>query len=191
MEDKPINQNPPQKQNTAKMLIGELGIIISLTIILIVGLNFLHVLDLKTLFSTNSVSSKNRFTSNTNPVLSLAQNDLSQPDLAALVTSKSLKYVRAVSEFEAKIESIDTKPGVDATFKTPYVVKLNLILDDNSKMAVSYPKQALDKIRIKDASKKRINFSDLKPGNKINIVTTTGLQQKYPNNFFDVLILVK
>lgn len=191
MDDKTPPTLSPQKHNAIKMLVSELGIILLLTLVIIVGLNFLHVLDLKTLFTTNPIPSKNRLTANTNPILALAQNDPSQPDLAALAGSKSLKSVRASSEFEAKIESVDTKPGVNETFKTPYAVKLNLVLNDNSKMALTYPKEAIDKIRIKDSSKKRIHFADLKPGNKVYIITVTGLQQKYPNNFWDVLILVK
>jgi len=195
-----IPKEPSTTFSFIKTLVIEIGIILILSFLVLLTLNYFKVIDIMALVapqsSTPQVSSSNKAPVATQPkpsgVVARTQNSPVIQGLQLLARNKALHFAQSITEFEGKINSIDVLGGEDSKTKVKYQVKLELSIGTGSATFVAmYPKEAADKIKVLDSNKKALTIKDLKVGDAITIKTNTGTLRQYPDNFNQVEITKK
>lgn len=190
----------PSRFVVIKTFVIEIGIILFLSIVILVVLNFLKVIDIKALFapqpSVSKVSVVNKSPVQKKPgsakKTNNAQNNPDLQNLRLLSKNKALHFAQTISEFEGKIKSIETNGGEDNVTKRKYEVRLELGIGSESATTVFLiPKEAMDKVKILDSKKAELVLQDIKVGNIVIIKTSVGTLRQYPNNFNEVVIAKK
>lgn len=177
----------------------EIGIILSLTIVVIATLNYLKIIDIKVLFSPQpDIVQKSENNISPSPKLSstrsanTVQNNPGLSQLQLLSKNKALHYAQSLTEFEGKIKTIDVAGGVDGASNRSYQIRLELnIGTESATFLAMYPKEAMEKVKILDSNKKALTIKDLKVGDFVIIKTNLGTLRQYPNNFNEVVITKK
>lgn len=185
--------------NTIKALAFEIGIILFLTTLVLIVLNYLKVIDLGALIAQSdnfSVSKIAQLPVKTlfapSPAAQKAQNNPALPKLGLIAQNKALHFAQSISEFEGKIATVDATPGFDKDLNASYQIRMVLDIGTSSaKTVLVYPKEALSKIKILDEKKSVLTFKDLKLGDLVTIKTNLGILRQYPNNFNEVVITKK
>jgi len=185
--------------NTIKALAFEIGIILFLTTLVLAVLNYLKFIDVGALIAQPvnvSVSKIAQIPAKTlltpSPAAQNVQINPALPKLGLIAQNKALHFAQSISEFEGKIATVDATPGFDKDLNASYQIRMVVDIGTSSATTVLvYPKEALSKIKILDAKKSVLTFSDLKPGNLVTIKTNLGMLRQYPNNFNEVVITKK
>lgn len=199
-KDMDVQDETPSRFAVIKTLAIEIGIMLVLSAIVLVVLNFLKVIDVRTLFepqpsvskvavaNNSSVQKKIGSAKNTNSM----QNNPDLQNLRLLSKNKALHFAQILSEFEGKIKSIETNGGEDVVTKRKYEVRMELNIGSES-AAIVYliPKEAMEKVKILDSKKEKLAFQDIKAGDTVTIKTNVGALRQYPDNFNEVVITKK
>lgn len=195
-----IPNEVPSRFAVIKTLAIEIGIILFLSIVILVVLNFLKVIDVRALFAPQP-SVPNVSVVNKSPVqkqfssansTNSAQNNTDLQNLRLIAKSKALHFAHTLSEFEGKIKSIETTGGEDVVTKRKYEVRMELNIGSESATTVYLiPKEAMEKVKILDSKKEKLVLQDIKVGDAVTIKTNVGALRQYPNNFNEVVITKK
>jgi len=192
-----IPKEPSTTFSFIKTLVIEIGIILILSFLVLLTLNYFKVIDIMALVapqsSTPQVSSSNKAPVTAQPkpsgVVARTQNSPVIQGLQLLARNKALHFAQSITEFEGKINSIDILGGEDSNSKLKYQVRIELSVGTGSATFVAmYPKEAMEKMKILDSNKKVLTIKDLKVGDAITIKTNTGTLRQYPDNFNQVEI---
>lgn len=192
------NDVPKKALGGVKAIAIEILIIISLTGIVIFVLNFLKIIDINSLFTSkpviqpavNTKIQPNKINNQgTNKSINNNKPNPVQPNLNIVAKNKALVAAQTTTKFEGKLISIDTKSGIDSSSSASYSARLEVgVGSGTDKVVLLYPKEALSKIKIQDINNKILEFKDLKSGDKVLILTNTGIFRVYPNNINSVVI---
>jgi len=195
-----IQNETPSRFPAMKTLAIEIGIMLFLSVIVLVVLNFLKVIDIKALFApqpsvsrvsvanNSPVKEKHRPANSSNS----AQNNPDLQNLRLLSKNKALHFAQTISEFEGKIKSIETDGGEDSATKRKYEVRMELNIGSESATIVYLiPKEAIQKVKILDSKKEKLALQDIKVGDTITVKSSVGTLWQYPHNFKEVIITKK
>lgn len=195
-----IPKEPSTTFSFIKTLVIEIGIILILSFLVLLTLNYFKVIDVMALFSPQSdtpqISNSNKVPVTAQPkpsgVVARTQNSPAIQGLQLLARNKALHFAQSITEYEGKINSIDILGGEDSKSKVKYQVRLELSIGTGSATFVAmYPKEAIEKIKVLDSTKKALTIKDLKVGDAITIKTNTGTLRQYPDNFNQIEITKK
>lgn len=195
-----ISNNASSRFSVIKTFAIEIGIILVLTAIVLFILSFLKVIDIKVLFAPQEnasqvstvINSPNKNQFRPGNATSSAQNNPDIQNLRLIAKSKALHFAQTLSEFEGKINSIETNGGEDSATKRKYEVRMELAIGSESATIVYLiPKEAMDKVKILDSKKEKLALQDIKVGDSVVIKTNVGALRQYPDNFNEVVITKK
>lgn len=192
--EKYIMPNSSEKKKIVKAFALEATLLVTVVAVLVLILNYLKIIDLSSIFALKSeetVSTSNiekpKQTQSVRATGFIKANEA----LSIMQKNKAVRYSYNSTEFEAEIYDVNLKGGVlngNILYKYAIIFKVG---GQNDLLTYHYTEKTVPKVKISSKKEDKIEFKDLKTGDKVVVRQNFSNLRTYPDSLNEATIVLQ